>query len=881
MPGGLAKLLMSNATGKFFDPSGDFYFGGYPLQFAVCANSQEIFDLVLSFAASVENDSSEIADTVEDFVTDAGNLVLGPNVIFMRDAYGNSMLHLCVIHGLTDMFQHVLSIAATILKREIQLSYSNKVTEERLRSTCFSLPAMEHSSGFSLAESSLEIPDPNKFESWVLSSARQKIDERLLLVLNNNLQSPLTLAAALSNKITPTVNKQSRLQMMKTVMVSTNNKIKLWNYGPIACFDIIMNGVDIDYDLKEYKSCVSSEVDMSTAENQSAITWLCKNEDTELIQMSEIRGIIDRKWNRYGLPMFVLDCLVDCIITVLITLICIYVNTAPTRRPHFGFEWFVNVLYAVALLGFSCLAYNEAMAWLRNPLYVSTVRGVAQVNVMCRLTKIATFYIFIIFRLVEASRRDWVNLFIIHSSDYNHRSLYDNSTRELSKMSANSSFPTSFPSPGLTFQYNTHDYPGSKISLSVCVVVCWFNLYYYMMGFKATGPFMLTFKRVISYDVPYFMQFFFIPLFGFALCLSMLQNDGTVEKNYAFWSTARTIWNLMQKTVSMNVFLDLTNLSLVPNNLQWLSSLLLTVFYGFVVLIMLNLLIAIINNTYAVWSLCDDSIFLIEKCNIMDYFDKQLSSEQITTAREQYCSIRSKASEQEKPNESENSESSKVYTIEMKEIELEWGMAKTDSFLTSRLQKTSIFIIDPQVDFHPGGSLAVPGADEDSQRIAHMIKKNKQFIHEIFVSMDSHYPTHIAHAIFWVNEKGEHPEPFTVIRYVDVKTGVWVPKENTSEVMEWCKKYIKALERKGRMKLTIWPPHCIIGSRGHCIVPAINEALQEWAAYSHRPVTYVLKGQNCRTEMYSALEAEVVDPWDSTTALNNDLLSMLRVSERV
>ena len=870
---------MSNATGKFFDPSGDFYFGGYPLQFAICSNSQEIFDLVLSFAASVESDAT-VADA-DDFVTDAGNLVLGPNVIFMRDAHGNTMLHLCVIHGLTDMFQHVLSIASTILKREIQLSYSNKVTEDRLPSKSFSLSTMDHTSGFSLAESSLEIPDQNKFESWVLLSARQKIDERLLLVLNNNLQSPLTLAAALSNKTTATVNKESRLQMMKTVMVSTNNKIKLWNYGPIACFDIIMNGVDIDYDLREYSSCIHSAEGMHAAGNQSAITWLCKNEDTDLILMSEIRGIIDRKWDRYGLPMFVLDCLVDGIITLFITLICIYIDTAPTMRPRFGFEWFVNLLYAVTLLVFSYLTYNEGSAWFRNPLYVTTIRGVAQVNVMCRLLKILTFFIFIIFRLVEASNRNWENLFIIRSDNNNHRFLSsDYTTKQLFSNSYPTSIPTSIPSPSPTFQYNPQDYPGSKISLSVCVVACWFNLYYYMMGFKATGPFMLTFKRVISHDVPYFMQFFFIPLFGFALCLSMLENDGTVEKGYAFWNTFRTIWNLMQKSVAMNLFIDLTSLSLVPNNLQWLSNLLLTAFYGFVVLIMLNLLIAIINNTYAVWSLCDESIFLIEKCNIMDFYDKQLNSTQIMAEREKYCTIRNKSNGASKI-ESDNAEASKVYTMEMKEIELEWDTAKTDSFLSTRLQKTSLFIIDPQVDFHPGGSLAVPGADEDSQRIANMIKKNKQFIHEIFVSLDSHYPTHIAHAIFWVNDKGEHPEPFTVIRYVDVLSRVWIPKENTPQVMDWCMKYTKALERKGRVKLIIWPQHCIIGSRGHCIVPAINEALQEWAAYSHRPVTYVMKGQNCRTEMYSALEAEVIDPWDSTTALNSDLLSMLRVAERV
>eukprot|EP01037_Dinobryon_pediforme_P040924 gene40924-50364_t len=174
--------------------------------------------------------------------------------------------------------------------------------------------------------------------------------------------------------------------------------------------------------------------------------------------------------------------------------------------------------------------------------------------------------------------------------------------------------------------------------------------------------------------------------------------------------------------------------------------------------------------------------------------------------------------------------------------------------ISDQNQKTSLFIIDPQIDFHPGGSLAVAGADQDSKRIAEMIRKNKEQIHEIFVTMDSHHPSHIAHAMFW-----------------DVVNEVWLPRDDSQEVKDWCLHYTKALERKGRMTLTIWPEHCIIGTRGHAIEPNLNAAIQEWARHSKRSVTYVMKGQNCRTEMYSALEAEVVDPLDYTTALNVEL----------
>jgi nicotinamidase-related amidase len=192
---------------------------------------------------------------------------------------------------------------------------------------------------------------------------------------------------------------------------------------------------------------------------------------------------------------------------------------------------------------------------------------------------------------------------------------------------------------------------------------------------------------------------------------------------------------------------------------------------------------------------------------------------------------------------------------------------------------TSVFIIDPQMDFHRGGSFPIDGAVEDSQRIASMIKTNKFFIHNIFVALDTHYEKHITHASFWRDKYGNKPSTSTKISYSDIKSGTWIPREE--EDLEWCLKYTKDLERKGRLKLTICPEHCIIGTRGHAVVPVINDALQEWALYSKRPIQYVFKGFNYRTEMYSALEAEVVDPNDYTTSLNEELLSMLRISDKV
>ena len=178
----------------------------------------------------------------------------------------------------------------------------------------------------------------------------------------------------------------------------------------------------------------------------------------------------------------------------------------------------MNFLYLVTVAVFLSVAINELSSLIRHPNLIFSLRGVAKYNMLCRGLKVVLFHIFIAFRIAEASRRDWKNIFIIRSESASH-SRYLRTFEESIFDQDVSSYPTSYPTSIPSFMYNPQDNPGSKICLTLCVVVSWFNLYYYMMGFKGTGPFMLTFKRVISHDVPYFMQFFFIPLAGFALCL--------------------------------------------------------------------------------------------------------------------------------------------------------------------------------------------------------------------------------------------------------------------------------------------------------------------------------------------------------------------------
>lgn len=211
--------------------------------------------------------------------------------------------------------------------------------------------------------------------------------------------------------------------------------------------------------------------------------------------------------------------------------------------------------------------------------------------------------------------------------------------------------------------------------------------------------------------------------------------------------------------------------------------------------------------------------------------------------------------------------------------------------------KLELLTIDPQKDFcspplniidfphltleefeklplYKGGSLYVPGAHEDSLRLAALINRIVDKIHDIHVTLDSHHVIDVAHPLFWIDSKGNHPKPFTLISYDDVLNGVWKPfNPNWKQRML---DYTKSLKDNNRYLLCVWPEHCLIGSLGHSVQNDIYQALSNWERRRFSMVDYVTKGSNLWTEHYSAVQADVPDPSDSTTQLNTGLIQTLQ-----
>ncbi len=189
-----------------------------------------------------------------------------------------------------------------------------------------------------------------------------------------------------------------------------------------------------------------------------------------------------------------------------------------------------------------------------------------------------------------------------------------------------------------------------------------------------------------------------------------------------------------------------------------------------------------------------------------------------------------------------------------------------------------LVIIDPQRDFcDPDGALYVKGADEDMRRLAGVVASGG--FDAVHVTLDSHQWVHIAHPIFWEGLRGASPAPFAAISETDVAEGRWRARD--LELREYALGYVRQLAEGGRYGLTIWPPHCIVGTPGHALHAVLSDALRTWAEGNLRTIDFVPKGGNPKTEHYSAIRADVPDPGDPSTGLNQRFVDALGEADEI
>jgi nicotinamidase-related amidase len=160
------------------------------------------------------------------------------------------------------------------------------------------------------------------------------------------------------------------------------------------------------------------------------------------------------------------------------------------------------------------------------------------------------------------------------------------------------------------------------------------------------------------------------------------------------------------------------------------------------------------------------------------------------------------------------------------------------------------------------------GAVEDSERIGAFVYRHLDRITEVVVTLDTHTAAQIFHPVFWVDARGEHPAPHSVVSREDVEAGRWrvnprlaaaVAPRVGFDVEAWARHYVRSLHEGGKYPLVVWPYHSMVGGIGHALVSAVEEAVFFHAIARQSPTRVELKGRQPLTENYSVLRPEVID----------------------
>jgi nicotinamidase-related amidase len=183
------------------------------------------------------------------------------------------------------------------------------------------------------------------------------------------------------------------------------------------------------------------------------------------------------------------------------------------------------------------------------------------------------------------------------------------------------------------------------------------------------------------------------------------------------------------------------------------------------------------------------------------------------------------------------------------------------------------------------GGRSGTGAVDDNRRLCEFIYRNLGTITQILPSLDTHHAMQVFHAIWLVDEHGNHPDPYALISPADVESGRWRVNEAVAEALglgadyaaRHLAHYTRRLAEGGKYNLTIWPYHAMLGSIGHALVSAVEEAVFFHGVTRYSRPEFQVKGEKPLTEHYSMLGPEVTEGPDgeSLGGMNTELIDKL------
>ena len=491
------------------------------------------------------------------------------------------------------------------------------------------------------------MPTPNRYDAWLSAVVTRKLEERLILCLNEDLHSSLTMCAAIRPH--DDLAKQSKRKTMEFLLRGL--RIPRWSYGPVNVSLLDLEGVETNYRRQNYIPRISPSRDM-----YSCIEWLCITQGDDSLTITEIKDIVELKWDRVGFRKFFGRLLEHVILTLSLTvLVCLMnANAYYDRNPIKPADWALSFMYpcnAAQMLvmflwdtrnalrfrfkrdgisGKVSLLYEEHK---NNPLWlivlllhffcvevvydfvVAGTRGAAKFNRLSRLLTVLSFFLHCVFDYTEQT--SWYGIQqtainVKYPDEYNNVTDY--------------AFTYS-NDEGLYYK-PINDLP-IQLPMVVCIISCYLRMFYFLMGFTNTGPFVLAITKIISHDLVFISAFYIVTIMAFACGLSLLVSNG--DPNGGFFNLVVTFWVLFKNTVGNgSITWNVSESNVASNDIE-LFDFIYTMFTLTLNIMFLNLLIALINTTYATYTNLSDGLLVMERYNMLCLMDLPLTEGNFTS----------------------------------------------------------------------------------------------------------------------------------------------------------------------------------------------------------------------------------------------------------
>jgi nicotinamidase-related amidase len=214
----------------------------------------------------------------------------------------------------------------------------------------------------------------------------------------------------------------------------------------------------------------------------------------------------------------------------------------------------------------------------------------------------------------------------------------------------------------------------------------------------------------------------------------------------------------------------------------------------------------------------------------------------------------------------------------------DWAREHGLSPAAADASRTWLMLIDvqntfciPEFELYVGGRSG-RGAVEDNTRLCQFIYRNLGKISHITATMDTHKAVQVFHAIFFVDQDGSHPAPYTDIHASELRDGKWTFNPALASQFDMAPgygqqmmiHYAEELEKKSKFALTIWPYHAMLGGIGHALVSSVEEAVFFHSMARIAQPEIEIKGDKPFTENYSVIGPEVLTgPMGETLGVHN------------